>query len=824
MNYFVIVVILLLCSIGGCGKKESEKLVICTDWSTYDEVKGAVSWWKTFNREYSTIQTEIIRIPSDKASAETKITELRTAIMAGKGPDLFILESNEPYNYTLNGEIHMLFPNPEKAMYSDVFLSLDDYLKDAEYIKTEDCNQVVLQAGQTEDGQMLLPIIYSYEVCFFPKKGDYGINRFPTSWEEISSSKSMGASMRTQLPFSLPYYFGQLADYENETLLITEEDLLKQFKTDLSDSKAWDNVAWAHMDNSFFRYIKERNKEPNTFYPVPNIDGGVTALISVYAGINQNTQLGNEAFSLLDTFCEMIKANEEFSNRGIFIAQDEILQKFYRLSWIQEEDITSFLEMNEKRLNETNSITAEALEQLKDTNISKQSAIVVYNDNWESGVLGIICSKLVEIYNRPVCVLTRVDDTYKGSIRSIPAVNVFEALNNIKEHLIQFGGHNQAAGITLKPEKLEDFKKAFNDYIFANYSSSDFVFAKNYDMDLSKVKVTQKFVGDLDKLEPFGLANEKPVFKLSFNGTLVKRLPKHFNHIKLSVNNIELIGFNMGDYVYNLSSNCNKHAIVELGLETFNKKTKIKGILRHLSFSELNTGVKTDLINASYLLQLNYFNETNSGNYKVVEPDEMFKLINKTTEFNSFGTLVIANTIESYKKFVENNKNISNFDLYKINNTYGENCIIFAPNTLKEFKNYSKIFLLDPPIHHGFINKLTSFDSEVYIPNKSLDLDIFKKLSVERDIFAKYHNAIKFGERKEIEGGDYFDYFNKLKDLNPQFALNMSQMVFVALVLSELKIINVEKYRLTFNQTRNELTNSNIYNFVCAIINSGRKK
>ena len=489
-----------------------------------------------------------------------------------------------------------------------------------------------------------------------------------------------------------------------------------------------------------------------------------------------------------------------------------------------ENYIAQLLEMNEKRLSETNSITAEALEQLKDINISKQSAIVVYNDNWESGVLGIICSKLVEIYNRPVCVLTKVDDVYKGSIRSIPAVNVFEALNNIKDTLIQFGGHNQAAGITLKPENLEVFKKAFNDYIFANYSSADFVYAKNYDLDLSKIKVSQKFVGDLSKLEPFGLANEKPLFKLSFNGTLVKRLPNHFNHIKLNVNNIELIGFNMGDYVYNLSSNCNKHAIVELGLETFNKKTKIKGILRHLSFSELNTGVKTDLINASYLLQLNYFNETHSGNYKVVEPEEMFRIINKTTEFNSFGTLVIANTIESYKNFIANNKNIANFDLYKINNTYGENCIIFAPNTMKEFKNYSKIFLLDPPIHHGYINKLTSFDAEVYIPNKSLDLEIFKKLSGERDIFAKYHNAIKFGERKNIDGGDYFDYFNKLKDLNPQFALNMSQMVFVTLVLNELGIINVEKYRLTFNQTRNELTNSKIYNFVCSIVKSGRKK
>ncbi len=479
--------------------------------------------------------------------------------------------------------------------------------------------------------------------------------------------------------------------------------------------------------------------------------------------------------------------------------------------------IDMLLEMNEKRLTETNNITNEAIEQLKNVNISKLSAIVVYNEKWESGVLGIISSKLVEIYNRPACVLTKVDNVYKGSVRSIPAVNVFEVLNNIKSTLVQFGGHNQAAGVTVSPENLEKFKKSFNDYIFANYPSSDFVFSKNYDMDLSKVKITEKFVSDINKLEPFGLVNEKPLFKISFNGVNVARMTNYFNHIKLHVNNIELLGFNMGDYVYNLNSNCNKNAIIELNLETYYKKTKIKGIIRNITFSQLNTGVKSDIINASYLLQMQYLDTPSNKGYKVLEPNAMIKMINKETALNSFGTLVIANTIESYNEFINENKNITNFDLYKINNTFGENCILFAPINLNNFKNYSKIFLLDPPVHQGYVNKLSALDAEVYIPNKHIDLSLFKKVRADRDTFAKYHNAIKFGQIKNIIGGDFFDYFEKLKALNPQFSLNITQMVFVVMVLNELGIIEIKQYQLVLTNVRSELKNSKIYNFIKAL-------
>ena len=126
-----------------------------------------------------------------------------------------------------------------------------------------------------------------------------------------------------------------------------------------------------------------------------------------------------------------------------------------------EKNISLLLDLNDKRVNETNNILTSACDMLSDTNVSMLGMIVLYADNWESGVLGIICSKLVEKYNKPVCLLSLVDGEYKGSCRSIPGVNIFEALSSCSDILIRFGGHNQAGGLSLEKKYLKELKKAF---------------------------------------------------------------------------------------------------------------------------------------------------------------------------------------------------------------------------------------------------------------------------------------------------------------------------------------------------------------------------
>ena len=120
--------------------------------------------------------------------------------------------------------------------------------------------------------------------------------------------------------------------------------------------------------------------------------------------------------------------------------------------------INELLELNDLRVTKTNDIFQSACEMLEDTNVSRLGMIVLYNPEWESGVLGIICSKLVEKYNKPVCLLSLVDNEYKGSCRSIPGVNIFEALTSVSDLLIRYGGHNQAGGLSIERKNLKEFK------------------------------------------------------------------------------------------------------------------------------------------------------------------------------------------------------------------------------------------------------------------------------------------------------------------------------------------------------------------------------
>ena len=160
--------------------------------------------------------------------------------------------------------------------------------------------------------------------------------------------------------------------------------------------------------------------------------------------------------------------------------------------------INELLELNDLRVTKTNDIFQSACEMLEDTNVSRLGMIVLYNPEWESGVLGIICSKLVEKYNKPVCLLSLVDNEYKGSCRSIPGVNIFEALTSVSDLLIRYGGHNQAGGLSIEKKNLKEFRRRINSYVLDNTNQEEMLSRKYYDMDITNMEITSQFVKDLD--------------------------------------------------------------------------------------------------------------------------------------------------------------------------------------------------------------------------------------------------------------------------------------------------------------------------------------
>lgn len=155
--------------------------------------------------------------------------------------------------------------------------------------------------------------------------------------------------------------------------------------------------------------------------------------------------------------------------------------------------------------------------------ISREKIIVATSNQWPPGVIGLVASRIVAEYGRPVILLHETKQgLLKGSCRSIPALSMFDALHETRDLLEQFGGHTVAAGLSLKKERLPEFKERLEAYIGARLTADDFVQKIMVDAHLPLPDLTSKFMHDLEHLEPFGNENPVPVFCVT-NVVLVQK-------------------------------------------------------------------------------------------------------------------------------------------------------------------------------------------------------------------------------------------------------------------------------------------------------------
>ncbi len=192
-----------------------------------------------------------------------------------------------------------------------------------------------------------------------------------------------------------------------------------------------------------------------------------------------------------------------------------------------------------------------------------ESAIILHQEKWHPGVIGIVASRLVEKYYRPTIMLTTIDGVAKGSARSISNFNIYEALKKCEDLLIHFGGHKAAAGLAVEVENIKKFRIKFNQIVKDTLSDEELLPEISIDSLLGFSEITPKFLRIIDEFAPFGPGNMRPVF-LSENVQLVS-IPRIVgnNHMVVSIKQknsdkiFDCIGFNMGEYCGLLSDNGN---------------------------------------------------------------------------------------------------------------------------------------------------------------------------------------------------------------------------------------------------------------------------
>ena len=199
-------------------------------------------------------------------------------------------------------------------------------------------------------------------------------------------------------------------------------------------------------------------------------------------------------------------------------------------------------------------ITQEALAQIEDHNEIEHASTVVYASHWHKGVIGIVASRLIETYYRPTLVFTKANEgVLAASARSVRGYDIYAAIEACSAHIIQFGGHIYAAGVTLKESDYIAFKTAFEQYVKNTLVIAQKEPVLDVDVELPFAAITPKLLRILKQMEPFGPENRSPVFYTEGvvdNGT-AKRVGKDSSHLKArfvqgNTSPIDAIGFGLG--------------------------------------------------------------------------------------------------------------------------------------------------------------------------------------------------------------------------------------------------------------------------------------
>jgi len=211
---------------------------------------------------------------------------------------------------------------------------------------------------------------------------------------------------------------------------------------------------------------------------------------------------------------------------------------------------------NEDRKNKDQQATKQAKDMLKNMNNTASKSVVLYNENWHQGIIGIVASRIAEEENKPTIIFTKTNNFITGSARSVKNFDIYTTIEKCRHLLTHFGGHRFAAGLSLKEENFAEFKYLFEKEVENNIQQEELIPEIAVDMEISLSDINDKLFRILDGFQPFGPENNEPVFVTNqiYDANSVKLVGK--NHLKFSaipmnesILPLSCIGFSLGDFL-----------------------------------------------------------------------------------------------------------------------------------------------------------------------------------------------------------------------------------------------------------------------------------
>ncbi|HEY5407418.1 MAG TPA: single-stranded-DNA-specific exonuclease RecJ [Ginsengibacter sp.] len=312
---------------------------------------------------------------------------------------------------------------------------------------------------------------------------------------------------------------------------------------------------------------------------------GIKALIEL-SGLQKKFSINNVVFVIAPRVNAAGRMDDAKKAVQMFIEDDYAKAKEY--AEILHSD-------NIDRKEADTNITEEALAIIEsDELLINRKTTVVFKSHWHKGVVGIVASRLIETYYRPTVVLAQSGEFVGGSARSVPGFNLYEAIHACREHLIGYGGHFAAAGMTMLPENVDAFSNKFEEIVSSIIDPNLLIPEITIDAEIDFKNITKSFYNIITQMEPYGPENLRPVFitKKVYDTTWSKIVKELHIRFVLKQDNIVLtgIGFNMAEKFHLLQMQRPVDIVYTIDENEWNGETnlQLKVIDLRLSETELN--------------------------------------------------------------------------------------------------------------------------------------------------------------------------------------------------------------------------------------------
>lgn len=475
----------------------------------------------------------------------------------------------------------------------------------------------------------------------------------------------------------------------------------------------------------------------------------------------------------------------------------------------------TIINFNTKRQQLCNKIYDDVKAYLNSMDIYSMKAIVCKSTEWEAGLLGIVCAKLSEEYHRPTCLFSETDGILTGSCRSVNGVNVHTLMCSMSDILDKFGGHTMAAGLTVKVQYYEEFCQKFNDYVDKNLIKDEFLPTKTYDFEISIDEVNTSLIESVDRMEPCGHENNRPIFKLKVSKADVTPMKSHPEHLLIKYSNLSLLGFNFAPMQYVLASDTKCNILADLSIEVFKNIKRVTGIIKNIDYEDIYRPEDMGIITSNYLQQL-AVDDNGDCQFVNYTRENLIRIL-VDMEQSIYGTLIVANDYNSYLNFksIYDNLNIYRNRLFEVEDETGLNTILLAPNSFKHFNSFKRIIFIDPVLNLGYISALNkATKSAIYIPHKTqFSYSLFREVSVDRKVFGDYFKVLKFAYENEISAFSTYQFYLKVANACKR-KLSYIQFMICMTTFKQLDIITTENdCKITnISMDKKSLNSSNFYN------------